>query len=348
MGGTAVLECSTKEVHEYLDFQTDAELRVTNWGESLAAATGVEASAAFGKKYHEILPPIMVGDEDALLRSVRRQEEISFKDYRINCFSGHMVADITIRPLLDGSEVRIAPSVECSAIAKLRESQRLIDLGKIASALAHGVRNPLNAIKGAVVYLGERYADDATLVEFTKIMDEEIGRLDHFISKFLSTSLADLSPPRIDVNETLRKVEVLTSLQLQARNIKADFRFGDVPEVLVNSFHMEQAVLNIINNSSEAMEAGGTIFVRSMSKRRNGNQYAVVEIADEGPGLSMKGRRMLESPSGKNGRGFGLFLTRETMQYYGGQVEIRSPRGQGTTVRLYLPAFRADEADNES
>jgi two-component system nitrogen regulation sensor histidine kinase GlnL len=314
----------------------------------MASVTGVGPLAVLGKKYHEILPPIILGHEDALLYSVRRQEEIFLRDHRINCFGGHMVADITVSPLRGGTEVRIAPSVECSAIAKLRESQRLIDLGKIASALAHGVRNPLNAIKGAVVYLGERYADDATLVEFTKLMDDEIGRLDHFISKFLSTSLSDLAPPRIDVNETLKKVEVLTSLQLQARNIKAEFRFGDVPEVLVNAFHMEQAVLNIINNSAEAMEAGGIISVESMSKRRNGHQYAVVEIADEGPGLPAKDRKMLTSLSGKDGRGFGLFLTRETMQYYGGQVEIRSPSGQGTTVRLYLPAVRADESDNES
>jgi two-component system nitrogen regulation sensor histidine kinase GlnL len=339
-------------VQENLDFEIDASLSITHWGRSIATITGMQPSAALGKKYHEILPRIALGDEDALSYSVSQQEDISLKDYRMNCFSGHMVADITISLTRDGrrgvrgARVRIAPSVECSAVSKLRQSQRLIDLGKIASALAHGVRNPLNAIKGAVVYLGERYAEDPTLAEFTKIMDDEIGRLDHFISKFLSTSLADFAAPEIDVNAVLRRVEVLTSLQLQAVNIRPVFQLGDVPGVLANSFHIEQAVLNIINNAMEAMGSNGTIFVRSMGSRRNGTRYAVIEIVDEGPGFASGAQQIGVNHSEKQGRGFGLFLTRETIQYCGGHMEIKSSKGKGTTVRLYLPPADANKGEH--
>jgi hypothetical protein len=70
----------TKRVQGDLDFQTDTELRVTHWGESMASVTGVGPLAVLGKKYHEILPPIILGHEDALLYSVRRQEEIFLRD----------------------------------------------------------------------------------------------------------------------------------------------------------------------------------------------------------------------------------------------------------------------------
>ena len=169
--------------------------------------------------------------------------------------------------------VIVRPHAPCAAARKLGEAQRLIDIGKIASTLAHGVRNPLNAIKGAVVYLRGKYAHEAPLIEFTRIMEEEISRLEGFISRFLSSSISTAESADVDVNSLLRRIEVFTAYQLFNRSITPVFELADVPPIRVNEFHLEQAVLNVVNNAIEAMKAGGRLTVDDLSRVPGGGRF---------------------------------------------------------------------------
>jgi two-component system nitrogen regulation sensor histidine kinase GlnL len=112
---------------------------------------------------------------------------------------------------------------------------------------------------------------------------------------------------------------------------------------MINAFQIEQAILNIINNSLEAMQSGGQLMVRTYQKALSGSDFLVVEISDTGPGIAEGKIDTLAMPSDaeKEGRGFGLFITREILQYYGGHLEIKSRKGTGTTIRLHLPAKKA-------
>jgi len=329
---------------ENVSFSTDARLFIKSWGRDNAEYTGKAPADAIGKKYFEILPRIFSGNADAVQKAINQGKTISLKGYGMNCMSGQMVADILVSPLkarngtVSGAKVTISPTCYCEAMNKLRSSQQLIEIGKMASTLAHGVRNPLNAIKGAVVYLGERYSQEPTLVEFTSLMESEISKLDNFIAKFLSTSLSEAAPSSTDINALLKRLSLFISLQLKASGIASSFEYGEVPPVTVNGFHLEQALLNVMNNSIEAMRSGGRLSVASRTEQSPRGSYAVIEISDTGSGMasgSQDGRPML---SKNGGRGFGLFITREILQYYGGSLEIVSRKGEGTTVRLCLPA----------
>lgn len=335
-------------------FRTDEKLCLNSWGMKMAELTGKAPNEVLGKKYYEILPRIFSESTDALFETIEKKRGQTLKGYSFRCLNGGMKADVEISFLegkngkASGTEVSIFPVSSCSAVKELHDSKQLIDIGKIASTLAHGVRNPLNAIKGAVVFLRENYAEESILVEFTDLMESEIARLDNFISRFLSTSLSDVVPSEVEINSILRKIEVFTSLQVQASNIKALFAYGDVPPVSINAFHLEQAILNVINNAIEAMKSGGQLTVKSMSENREGVDFAVIEIADTGPGMSESGMEGLSHGSGNKGRGFGLFITREVLQYYGGHLEIRTSQGSGTTVRLYLPVGIKAEGDRNA
>ena len=129
--------------------------------------------------------------------------------------------------------------------------------------LSHGVRNPLNAIKGAVVYLKNRYHDEKELLEFTEIMEDEISRLDLFITRFLSSSFLDMEMDRSDINKLLSKIESYITLQAKAAHVRLDFRYGQVAPLRLNCFHVEQAVLNVLNNAISVMPQGGDIVVES-------------------------------------------------------------------------------------
>jgi two-component system nitrogen regulation sensor histidine kinase GlnL len=300
-----------------------------------------------GKKYYDLFPRLFIGERDALLVAAGRKRPVQFEGYSMPCLYARVKADITIEPVLspDGSvsEIRVTvhPHTPCAAAQKLDESQRLIDIGKVASTLAHGVRNPLNAIKGAVVYLRGKYEHEAPLIEFTEIMEEEISRLEAFISTFLSSSISTADREPVDVNALLRKIEVFIAFQLFTRQITPSFELSDVPPVMANAFHLEQAVLNVVNNAIDAMKGGGRLKVTTSQDNRADGPYLVIAVSDTGPGMAEQPLRSLDGPGRPAGKGFGLSISYEVLKYYNGQLKIESRKNEGTTVRLSLPLSQA-------
>jgi two-component system nitrogen regulation sensor histidine kinase GlnL len=330
-----------------LSFYTDNKLCIRSWERRAEEFTGKSSSHMIGSKYYEILPRIFLDNKDALSEAIKKKKMISLKGYSFHCIYGNIKADIKIYPVksnkrdVDGVKVTVHPCSACTVARKLNNSKKLIDIGKIASTLAHGVRNPLNAIKGAVVYLRDKYSNESTLIEFTKIMEDEILRLENFISRFLSSSISDTELSQTDINALLKKTEVYTSLQTYIGNIKSVYKFGRVPPIMVNSFHLEQAILNVINNSIQAMQRGGQLTVKTFTEKRDDASFAVIEISDTGPGIADKRIDGIAANNKNNGKGFGLYITYEILKYYHGRLEIESRKDQGTTARLYIPANQA-------
>ncbi len=327
-----------------LSFHTDDKLCIRSWDKEIATFTGQPASQIVGNKYYEIFPRIFSDNKDALAEVIKKKKAISYKGYSFNCLYGCIKADIKISPVkssdhkkIDSVKVLIYPYSTCSVAKKLHQSQKLIDIGKIASTLAHGVRNPLNAIKGAVVYLREKYEAEAPLIEFTKIMEDEISRLEDFISKFLSSSVSDTEDKETDINSLLRKIEIFTSLQIYTRNIQSLYEFGNIPPITINSFHLEQAILNVINNAIAAMDSGGRLKISTSTEERAGKIFVVVAISDTGPGIGDNALGEFPAERGVSGKGFGLFITYEILRHYGGHLEIDSKENAGTTIKLFIP-----------
>ena len=333
-----------------LFFHTDSNLCISVWGEEIAQFTGKPPEITLGNKYYEVLPLISLEGKDALAEAVRLNSSLSLRRYHIPCLFAQITADIEILPLdseygnVKEIKVTIFPATSCTVARKLNESQKLISIGKIASTLAHGVRNPLNAIKGAVVYISEKCSNDAPLVEFTKIMEEEISRLETFITNFLNSSVSDTDVKETDINSLLRKIEVFTSMQIYTQNIKSLYEYGNIPPVLTNAFHLEQAVLNVINNAIDAMHHGGQLKICTSTEERAGSIYVVIAVTDTGQGISAKHAGDLPPDKKGNGKGFGLFITHEILNHYGGHVEIDSKMNSGTTIKLFIPRHTQREA----
>lgn len=336
-----------------LFFTVDNKLRILTWSKKLEKMAGKSSFEIHGMPYHEIFPRISSGNGvDAVSKVIEDNKPILLKGCKVLYPNGVVEKNIFIDPLktrggkIVGARVKVAPC-ETQRAPKRRQGPQFTDY-KIASTLAHGVRNPLNAIKGAVVYLKEKYAGDETLLEFTKIMEEEILRLDNFITKFLSSmtlSAAELS--RANINSLLREVEILTSFQADARNIKTTYECGNLPLLVIDSFRLKHAVLNIVNNAIEAMHKGGHLCVKSGIERHDDRLYAVIEVSDTGPGMArIKGENLGQYRSTR-GRGYGLTITREVIRSHGGYMEIKSRKGCGTTIRLYLPVTDVEGKEYE-
>ena len=331
-------------VHEKLSFNADNKLCICSWEQEIETYSGRPSSQAVGNKYYNILPRIIVDDKDAVAEAIKKNKTISCKGYSFNCLMGSTKADIQITPekprgdnKVERVKVLIQPYSACAVENKLHQSQKLIDIGKIASTLAHGVRNPLNAIKGAVVYLREKYHSEETLTEFTKIMEDEITRLEHFITNFLSSSVSETEQRATDINALLKKIEIFTSLQIYTRNIQSRFEFGEIPPITMNSFHLEQAILNVMNNAIEAMEDGGKLNIKTDTAKCASHPFVVIAISDSGPGMAAQDPDGIIPSSNGNGRGFGLSITHNILKHYGGHMEMDSKKNVGTTISLFIP-----------
>jgi len=201
------------------EFLVNASLGIEDWSGNCFA---FDRTDIHGKPYYEILPRIFSDDGDAVAEVIATGRAISYERCSFPCVFGEVEAAVTIDPVgaegAAGPRARIRLDVfsECQVMGKLRQSRHLVDIGKTASILSHGVRNPLNAIKGAVVYLKNRYSSDENLLEFTGIMEDEIARLDKFISGFLSNSFLSFEQNRNDVNALLKKLDMFVSLQAKA------------------------------------------------------------------------------------------------------------------------------------
>lgn len=327
-------------------FKVDKALKINSWSDELEIIYGKSFAEVQGLPYYKIVPRIDHESKDAVMQVMKTGKPLNLKGNFTTCFCRNSKTSIQITPLknesgkVNGARIAISAFPSCAIWRKLKQSQRLMDIGKIAATFAHGVRNPLNAIKGAVVYLREKYAGEEKLVEFTKIIEEEISRLDNFIAKFLSPSFSEKSLSETDINSVLKKVEVLTSLQARSRQIETIFEYGCTFPVAINSFHLGHAILNIINNAIEAMPNGGKLIVRTQSENRSGIDFALVEISDSGPGMSANRNGEMIMYSKVKGKGLGLFITREILRSCGGHLEIRSKKGVGTVVKMYVPINR--------
>ena len=320
-------------------FQVDTHLRITGCDRAFEQKFAGEPEKAIGEPYAEFFAPIVSDGQDMVAHAIRSGSMVHLNGYNVRSFSGSCVIDITIAPVSAsdgtsaGARIEIAP-----ASHQTKQAPAPVDVRKLAVTLAHGIRNPLNAIKGAVVYLQEKYAAEQTLLEFTRIMEEEIARLDAFISRFLGLSTEESELVPFDVNDMLRRIRILTSLQAKALNIGTSYAYGDVPPGLGDPFHIEQAVLNLINNSMNALSAGGALAVESSRELADGAEYVVITVSDNGTGIMNPMALHVSLAADGREHGYGLFIAREVIRAMGGRVEIKSEQGAGTSISLYLQA----------
>jgi two-component system nitrogen regulation sensor histidine kinase GlnL len=328
-----------RDKNSSISFTIDDGLKLKSWSGEFEKIWGGKTPKIENCFFHEILP-VNNATVNSVKRVLKDGKPVRLKEVKLSCPYGFCAIDMNIAPLdrknlSNGVKISLAPAFICQKELQASDSVPMEEISSTVATIAHGVRNPLNAIKGAVVYIREKYPKEKNLNVFTRIMEEEIDRLDAFIAHYLSTAIEQKRIATVDINSVLRKIEILMSFQVQSHNIQPVYHFGSIPHVKINPFLIEQAFLNVINNAIEAMAQGGKLTITTEPVNRSKKQYVLVEIADTGSGIMKSISQTLSSH--RKGRGFGLLITREIIKSVSGHLEITSKRGIGTVVRLFFP-----------
>jgi signal transduction histidine kinase len=252
----------------------------------------------------------------------------AFRDHQ-----GVLVLAMSAFTLALGAAVRLAWQV----LARRREGlERFATLGRFSAQMAHDLKNPLAAARGAAELLeGELKAlarDD--LSHFSALLVQQLDRLTTIIDRYQRLSRMELERQRVDVNELVSKV---LSLQGLATTMKVTSALGEgLPRVSLDPELVSSVVENLVKNAFEAMTAGGTVTVTTARQ----GEWLSLSVSDTGKGMDPRTREQafqLFFTTKASGSGLGLAFVKQIAEAHGGTVRLDSREGQGTRVELLLP-----------
>lgn len=234
-------------------------------------------------------------------------------------------------------------------LRKLHRTERLAAAGQLAASLAHEIRNPLTAIRSTVQYLLGEFDEDSSKRHLIEGVIAEVDRIDRTVDGLLHlTRRAEFRPETVVVGELIEEAILLIGTQARRQSVEI-VRSDVAPELSVtgDASQLNQLFLNLMLNSLQAMPDGGRLDVRIQRSRKPEpggktveRDCAQISIADAGCGISAENIEKVFDPfftTKRGGTGLGLSISQAIVRQHGGELEIRSLEGEGTTVAIYLP-----------
>jgi signal transduction histidine kinase len=220
----------------------------------------------------------------------------------------------------------------------LRKNEQLTTLGLLAAEIAHEIRNPLTVIKLLFGALGLEFTESDPRSTDVRLIREKLDQLEAIVTRVLNFAKAPSSlHSRWSVTEII--TDTLMLVRLKVAQSKIRLRFEPPPRAPIVDVHkgqLQQVLLNLLINSTQAMPDGGSIAVRCGTSA----QHVFIDVADTGGGIPAELRAHVFNSflSGRpGGTGLGLAIAKRIMLSHGGDLVVAATSPDGTTMRLTLP-----------
>jgi signal transduction histidine kinase len=226
--------------------------------------------------------------------------------------------------------------------ASLRKNEQLTTLGLLAAEIAHEIRNPLTVIKLLYGHLGLEFPADDPRRTDVRVISEKLDQLEAIVSRVLSFAKAPSSlHSRWSIADMIEDTIVLIRLKLAQSKIQLRFDPPPTPLVVdVNKGQLQQVLLNLLLNSTQAMPDGGHITIICRAEERESVRLVHIDIVDTGRGVPLELReRIFDSfLSGRpDGTGLGLAIAKRILLSHHGDIALLSTGPHGTAMRVTLP-----------
>lgn len=257
------------------------------------------------------------------------------------------------QPILEELGLQIGVVLENSRqFRQMQVRDRLAVLGQMAAGLAHEVKNPLGAIKGAAQLLEDHREGslDESAREFVSIILEEVDRLDRVVGSVLDYARpAPITMREFNVGDVLERTCKMLGTEPHEATITVTVD-ADLPPLRADAEQLRQVVINLVRNALQAMGGRGNVHVGARQTYRSGREglepWLEVSVRDEGPGIAAEVMQNLFVPfvtTKERGTGLGLAISQRIVQEMSGRIDVASSLGVGTTFSVLLP-FGAEGA----
>ncbi len=269
-------------------------------------------------QYVEIIMFLVVGIFTGFLANAERSQRQRFEKAAV-------ALDATSRELKN-------------AVDFLIEANRLMSVGKMAAGMAHEIRNPLSAIKGAIEILEKEIPSGSSRRKFVKVIEDETDRLLRMTGEFLS--FAKPRPPSkasVDLNQLIKSVLEFVANQAAKANVRLTPQFDrGLPSVYADAEQIKQVLLNLILNAIRAMPEGGKIEVGSRRQAETVEMF----VRDYGVGIEPDiADEIFDTffTTQPDGSGLGLSVAYQIVKQHDGEIELVKTNEPGSLFVVRLP-----------
>ncbi len=227
---------------------------------------------------------------------------------------------------------------------RMERAEQLVNLGQLATGVAHELKNPLMSILNYADYLHQKYSDslfDSKDSERLGRIVEGVEQIDGFVKDLLSLANPEATPQgRVAMRSVLADAVLMSAVYIERHSV--NITIEESPDIFVkgNEIHLRQVFVNLVVNAACAMPtAGGKIDVSF--ERENGRIICVV--ADDAVGIAPEVLERIFEPffttrAGHGGSGLGLAIVKQIIKQHKGDILVSSELGVGTTFRVSFPA----------
>jgi len=237
---------------------------------------------------------------------------------------------------------------------QVRLADRLAVVGELSASLAHEVRNPLSAIRGAVEILQDELPREKQTAEFFQILLQEIERLNQVMENYLG--LARRQTYRItlfDLREVIQNVHFLLQSRARKESISLKINLPDEPLMVeADPNQVRQILINLVLNALQAMDRPGEVLIEARhtpsppkssdgkSPGQSDQNYIQLCVQDQGKGMAPEEIEKIFDPfytTKSNGTGLGLAIVRRIVEQNRWDIKVESEPGKGTRFILKFP-----------
>jgi signal transduction histidine kinase len=227
---------------------------------------------------------------------------------------------------------------------QLRQAEKSAVIGRLGSAIAHEIRNPLNYINLTLDHLRSKFApdDEERVASFTKLISQiksEVARINQQISDFLNYSRpANVSLKALDARQVVEDSLRLVEAQASENNIRISVvEHENVPQIIADPEFLRSVFNNLFINAVQSMgNEGGNLNVKISPD----GEFVRFEISDTGSGISEENLSKIFEPyfsTKETGTGLGLAIVQKIIDVHSGAIDVESKEGKGTKFTVRLP-----------
>jgi len=225
----------------------------------------------------------------------------------------------------------------------MRTAEKLAAVGRMASAMAHEINNPLQSVTN-LLYMVEITEDAAERRNYLKQAEDALARVSHLVTQTLHFHRQSKRAAPVRLAELAESVLLLFRTRLSHASAEVLVTDGQTEPLVCLADDVRQVVTNLVSNSLDALSGGGKgrLLVRVRDGIISGAQGVFLTVADTGRGIAPETMARLFQPftttKGIRGTGLGLWVSKGILQKHGARVRVRSRVGVGTVVRIFFPA----------